>query len=270
MIYIPSKQGVHIDRIETTSQFCGVNGQLIEGSANPVFNDPHLPQTYAWYDISGGVLPVTDSLASLHAGSYIVVVTDRNGCTATATAIVPPPIFPNVTIDASQHEIILGDSARLTTHATANDILTYQWNPIPSYCLPCKQIEVGPLVSTIYTVTVTNLANCTATASTEILVLNSYNVYIPNIFTPNNDGINDHFTIQSGPNVSKIVSFRIFDRWGEVVFARNNIQTSETATSWDGNFKNQKAPMGIYVYVLEVEYVDGKHQLFHGDLTLME
>ena len=69
----------------------------------------------------------------------------------------------------------------------------------------CKKITVSPLASTIYTVTVTNLANCTATATINIQVREDYEVYIPNMFTPNNDGANDYFTIYSGPNVAKII-----------------------------------------------------------------
>ncbi len=268
-VFIPMIPGAKIDKVLTTSQTCGINGQLLDGSAAPLIGNPHLPHTYKWYDYLGNVLPVGDSLQSLTAGNYVVVVTDRSGCTNSATAIVPPPIFPNVVIHASDREIVIGDTVSLSVRATASDILTYQWNPTPSYCTICKYIKVAPTVSTIYTVTVTNLANCTATTTIDIQVRESYEVYIPTIFTPNNDGLNDYFTINSGPNVDKINYIQIFDRWGEMVFAQNNISTSDNKTSWDGNFKDKKAPLGTYVYRIEVQYADGKKHQFIGDITVL-
>ncbi len=268
-VFMPLIPGAKIDKVLTTSQTCGVNGELLDGSAAPLMSNPHLPQTYKWYDYLNNQLPVSDSLQSLTAGIYTVLVTDRSGCTTSATAVVPPPIYPNVVIHASDREITLGDSVSLSVRATASDILTYQWNPLPSYCTICKYIKVAPLQSTVYTVTVTNLANCTATTTIDIQVRETYEVYIPNIFTPNNDALNDYFTINAGPNVDKINYIQIFDRWGEMVFGQNNIPAGDYKTSWDGNFKDKKAPLGTYVYRLEIQYVDGKKRQFVGDIMVL-
>lgn len=89
-------------------------------------------------------------------------------------------------------------------------------------------------------------------------------LFIPNAFTPNNDGINDFFKV-AATNI-EMKSFRIFNRWGEEIFKSNTINFS-----WDGNFNNNKCSDGAYYYVLQFEScLENKRRFRYGTITLLD
>lgn len=98
-------------------------------------------------------------------------------------------------------------------------------------------------------------------------------VYIPNMFTPNNDGKNDYFTVYGGVNVKRINKLKIFDRWGELVFEKENLPPNLEPEGWDGSIKNKSGSLpyntAVFVYWAEVEFINGEVQFFKGDVTLI-
>ena len=94
-------------------------------------------------------------------------------------------------------------------------------------------------------------------------------IYIPNAFSPNGDGVNDYFMIYSGPGISQVLSFKIYDRWGEQLFQQLNFQPNDRAYGWDGTFKGQNMNNAVFVYVAEVAFIDGVKILYSGDVTLL-
>jgi gliding motility-associated-like protein len=86
--------------------------------------------------------------------------------------------------------------------------------------------------------------------------------WVPNAFTPNNDGKNDCFGIQHWGAVSRL-SFMIYNRWGEVVF-----QTRDASQCWDGRFKGALLPTGTFVYLIEADTPCGQVQR-KGTVTLI-
>ncbi len=96
------------------------------------------------------------------------------------------------------------------------------------------------------------------------------NLFFPNIFSPNGDGMNDDFFIFSNQGtVANIPYFRIFDRWGGLVLERFNIQPNDPATGWDGTENSKPASPGVYVWIAMIEHTDGKMQMLKGDVTLV-
>lgn len=87
-------------------------------------------------------------------------------------------------------------------------------------------------------------------------------IFVPNAFTPNNDGINDFFYIPSD-NLSDF-RFNVFDRWGNEVFATQNQRFR-----WDGTVDSRKVPEGVYVYVLEARTNEGQHVKRSGTISIM-
>ena len=92
-------------------------------------------------------------------------------------------------------------------------------------------------------------------------------IYFPNIFSPNGDGRNDEFIIQSNDDEAELKSFNIYDRWGNLMFSQQNIKLAE-AESWDGIYNGSALNPGVYIYVAEVEF-DGVLQSFYGDVTVV-
>jgi gliding motility-associated-like protein len=79
-----------------------------------------------------------------------------------------------------------------------------------------------------------------------------FNVYVPNAFSPNNDGVNDELLPFVPPQI-QVVSFEmnIFDRWGNLVF-----KTTDPTFSWDGRWNGKEMPIGVYIYSFQMEYID--------------
>ena len=105
--------------------------------------------------------------------------------------------------------------------------------------------------------------------STLVEVQKSRNIFIPNIFTPNNDTHNDKWVIFGGIGVVQIKTLKIFDRWGEQVYGLTNFQPNDPAYGWDGYFRGEIMRSNVFVYFIEVEFVDGLVIPYKGDFTLM-
>ena len=203
------------------------------------------------------------------AGTYTVEVRDISGCIDTRVAVVQPPIYPSLTVTPALTTLVLGDNVTLVALPTAQEAYVYTWSAAAGLdCYDCKKPVASPIVSSVYTVTITNAAGCTATASAAINIDNQYNVYIPNIITPNNDGANDNFIIHANTSVRVLRKITIFDRWGELVYTNQNLLPNDSRDAWDGTYKGKEVNNGVFVYMIEVEFMDGTTQMLTGDLTV--
>ena len=95
-------------------------------------------------------------------------------------------------------------------------------------------------------------------------------VYVPNVFSPNYDGLNDKFTVYSNDEVKIIDRLRIYDRWGEFIFELNNFPPNNTNYGWDGTFRNKPENPGVYVYTVDWTDLDGTKRKLSGDVTLLK
>ncbi len=112
---------------------------------------------------------------------------------------------------------------------------------------------------------VENDYGCRDTARGQVVVEGASTVYIPNAFTPNNDGVNDYFNVQ-GIGLTDI-QMSIYNRWGQIVFTSDN-----TSKGWDGNdyYSGTKCPIGVYVYQVKVKSFKGDTREYVGRVTLVE
>jgi gliding motility-associated-like protein len=93
-------------------------------------------------------------------------------------------------------------------------------------------------------------------------------VYVPNIFTPNGDGINDILSVYGRERSIELVSFQIYDRWGNLLAETQNVQ-GEDIPVWDGFSKGREAREGVYVYQLRLRSGTGQTQTLFGTVTLV-
>jgi gliding motility-associated-like protein len=265
---LPTTGNITIDGLTTTPQLC--IDPTTSGTATITHNMNNPPFSYSWADINGAIVGSTANLMA-GAGTYTVEVTDISGCTDTKVAIIQPPLYPSVTVRPALTTIVLGDSLTLITVPGAQEAYVYSWSAVAGLnCYDCKKPVARPVVSSVYTVTITNAAGCSASASAQIDIDKKYNVYIPNIITPNNDGANDFFVVYANSSVNIIKKISIFDRWGELVFSNQNMPANTAENSWDGTFKGRELNNAVFVYILEVEYVDGTTETFKGDITVVK
>jgi len=136
-------------------------------------------------------------------------------------------------------------------------------------CTDCENPAVAPNYQTAYTLNVVTDDGCEAEASVTIFVDKNQPVFIPNAFTPNGDNINDVFMVHGNTAIQDVLIFRIFDRWGEVVFENQNTAPNTPEHGWDGLSKGQELNSGVYIYYIEVRFIDGTILPYSGELTLI-
>jgi gliding motility-associated-like protein len=110
---------------------------------------------------------------------------------------------------------------------------------------------------------------CMGSARLLLEIDNEIHIYIPNVFSPNGDGANDHFTLFTNEEVKEIVELQIFDRWGNNVFIKENFPPNEPMLGWNGTFKEKEMNPAVFAYMATVR--DSRDQLHHykGDVTLV-
>ena len=119
-----------------------------------------------------------------------------------------------------------------------------------------------------FNITVSNEVGCIDSTEVAIRVDKPRRIYIPNAFSPNSDGINDRFFI-AGRGYGLIRRFRIFDRWGDLVFESTGGLINDPVKGWDGTFQNEKMNDGLFIWTAEIEFLDGLTQAFSGEVLLL-
>ena len=229
-------------------------------------------------DLSGGYGNIQFSLndgpfisnpifGNLSAGDYTVRFVDAIGCDfeTSITLVDPPELLLSLPEDIT---IQLGDSIFLDP-VVNQPILNAQWEPTGVLrCDTCLRQFFQPLTSVDLTLTVSNSGSCEATDDLSILVKKSRNVFIPNAFSPNLDGINDNFIIYTGLGVERVRRLNIYDRWGALLFSSDD--ALDIREGWNGQFNGRELNSAVYVYIAEVEFIDGEVILYRGDVALIK
>ncbi len=220
------------------------------------------------YAIGQNDFTTLPTFTQLVAGSYQVYVQDANGCVFNEVAIVNLPQQIEVSL-GDDYEIHLGETVELEAQNNSDNALI-EWNV--DSCQNCPFFEVTPLITSEYEVTVLDtITGCSATDQVFVIVSKERKIFIPNAFSPNEDGYNDYITIfADSKSVRSIENFRVFNRWGALVFEKDSILPNEELEGWDGYFKGKKMQNGVYIYSVEIEFIDGEVEIFKGEFTLME
>ena len=101
-------------------------------------------------------------------------------------------------------------------------------------------------------------------------VIRERDVYIPNVFSPNGDNLNDYFSLFTDADVREITLMEIYTRWGESGFQKNQFPAKhDPAQGWDGKFAGEDLNPGVYVYRIEIIYGDDLENQFAGDVTIV-
>lgn len=215
----------------------------------------------------GKSISVGDSVYS-RTGTYINHIIRRSGCDSIVTTKLLVEDF-NFEITGNP-SIVEDDSTRLEVQASPPGIYTYQWSPPKELtCANCSATWVHPINTTEYTVTIKNASQaCQKSDKITVSVL-PCNVYIPDIFSPNNDQQNDIFFVYGNSCVKQIKEMIVYDRWGEVIYFKENLPFSDPQHGWDGKYLGGIAGAGVYTYKIWVEFNNGKTNKYYGAVTLL-
>ena len=140
------------------------------------------------------------------------------------------------------------------------------FNAEKEYCNNCNHFYFHPYETGFYYFSIINEFGCLLNDSIEIIVdvdCDNRTIEIPNFITPNNDGANDLFAIKNYKGVP-VLSIDIFDRWGENLF-----HTTNEKDSWNGIFRGQLVPAGVYVYQIRTNCIDAHSNILYGNITVL-
>ena len=170
--------------------------------------------------------------------------------------------------------INLGDSLRLS--ASINPPLSASWKWTPTNTVRCDTCPITwakPNTTTQYQVEILEKENkCRKTSRITVRIKSGCDIYIPTAFSPNGDNINDKFALYPSACLKRIKRFAVFNRWGNLIVARNDITAAnnQPIDLWDGTMNGNVLDTGTFVYVVEAEYINGQSEVISGDFSIVK
>ena len=202
--------------------------------------------------------------------NYKVVGSDTKGC-FTSSAFVPVKVYPMPVVTAGLDQTVnVGKSLDIVPQISP-DVIGVNWSPSTGIIARnYPGITVKPAQSTEYTILVKNEGGCFAEDKIAVYVMcDNSNVFVPNTFSPNGDGVNDVF-YPRGNGVFNIKNLVVFNRWGEVVFEKANFHANDALAGWNGTYKGRKLSPDVFVYTLEVLCSNNQSLVFKGNVALVK
>ncbi len=216
----------------------------------------------------GEVLKVGDSLLA-EPGTHIVVINRGVQCDSIVTTHVSVDDFRYVSTDSS-FVIVQGEGVSLDGTVTPAGRYQVTWTPSEGLsCQDCPVVEAKPEKSTVYRlVTSTDNNRCPLERKYRILV-RLCDVTLPGAFTPDRDGSNETFYAMGGDCVRSIREFIVYNRWGEIIFMKEDFPVGNPADGWDGNYRGRPVNPGAFAFKVIAERHDG-HLIVHtGNFVLI-
>ena len=222
------------------------------------------------YQICSADSLINSPFDQLAAGLYQISVKDRYGCQASQSLTVDEPIPFTVNIGP---DLMASLGEEINLNAVSNyPVQVHSWSP--AFGLTCTDCPNPILIAgndQSYLYTATNVNGCIAVDSIFIEVdRDNIPLFVPNIFTPNGDNINDFLFLSSaGQSVVEILELTIFDRWGNQFFNKQNFPPNIPQEGWNGKDGLKFLNTGVFIYVFRLRLADGSEKVLSGDVTLI-
>ena len=242
-----------LDFVTTTACFGEANG-----SATVSVSSGTPPYSINW---ENGQYSTT--INQQFAGMYTATVSDQNNCTQSDSVYIPQqaqPVLFNQQTDTFY--VNLGEEVTLSV-STNYDPVTYHWSPLAYFICPdCEENTIAPISDITYQITAENELGCQGQTTLYVMVNPEYLIFVPNVFSPNGDGNNDLFEVKS--KAVKQFEMKIFNRIGELVYRSNNV-----TDGWDGTYKGSLQSPGVFVWLIDIVYIDNHNRSLKGSVTLI-
>lgn len=259
VVTVMSSTAVVIDEVITLDARCG----FPNGSLNVVASGGQAPLEYQLDDQPALTFPF---LTLLSAGTYELQVRDAAGCTAVMDVTLndsPPIALSVLQFQAANCQENDGVLSVGTTGGSGPVQVSLNG------AFVAEPQVITDLAGGNYLLEAIDTLGCSDTLNIQIPIANCP-VYVPNIFSPNRDGVNDYFAPVSVQGVGiEVLRFQIFDRWGGVVFEQGGGLLGDSQLRWDGRRGGELLSQGVYVYFLDLRYSNGDLVRLSGDVTLL-
>jgi len=262
------------DMTDTVSQTVTVNQLPVvdigpfEGCYSTTLEAPPGYEFYVWYNEEDSVLAYNALTLTVDStGIYYLEVTDGNGCTGLSEPI-EAYVYEAPIINAIPDTVFVTDGALalLEAEVIVGGDVNFSWTPAIDVNCPTCPVTLAFSVGEENTFYVTGEEHgCVSAPDSIVVIMTESELIIPNAFTPNEDGLNDVFSILN-PIYYPVFSFEIYNRWGQQVFA-----TSDVTRGWDGTYDTKTQEIGMYIWVVTYEKANepGKKFILRGTVTLL-
>jgi gliding motility-associated-like protein len=238
------------------AQLNATGGFAYSWSPISYLNDPLIPNPIA-HPVATTTYTVSISTINTLGDTCIQTLT-------TTVYVIDPYIYP-LSVTADNDTITEGSSTVL--HVITDTTLAVTWTPVIGMSNPSSfNPTVAPTHTTTYTVSILDSTGCPRAVSITIYVLSmecrTEDVFVPNTFTPNSDGVNDILFVRS--NEIEELYFAVYNRWGQMVF-----ETTDMTKGWDGNYNGMKADPAVFAWYLRAKCFNGNELKKKGNTTLI-
>jgi gliding motility-associated-like protein len=225
--------------------------------------------TYVWSPTSiiANYPSATSVTVKPESTQYIyVTASTQDGCIIKDSILITVSLLGNINAEASasKYSVMEGESVTLLGQPSG---YSYQWQPANLVNSPTSQNTSATISNTqIYTLTVSDgicAKSDTVMVKTIPFICDHPFIFVPNAFSPNGDGDNDFLYVRSA--VTTDILFRVFDRWGEMVFESTSLHIG-----WDGKFKGRVLAPDVYDYYLKATCINGDSSIIKGNVTLLK
>jgi len=293
--FIPliNKPGMYYLQVQDSRNGCiGIDSILIEEAPNSLEEmlleivEPlcfgftngsvHIDQTIGGegpytYSLDGGFYSSIQDFYLLSPGEHILSVQDSSGCTLDTSILIPNG--HELVVDLGPDTLIrLGETLDISAllNVDPSEVTEVRWLPTPDdACINCLDISVSPTQTTQYDIRVVDQNGCVAEDFIIVRVKDESPLYIPNIYSPNNDNNNDHFMIFGGESVEQIDYINILDRWGSIVFEAFEFQPQDASIRWDGIYRGKPLQPAVFSYIIGYTMLNGVERQEAGTITLV-
>ena len=219
---------------------------------------------------NGESIQVGNNTYSL-AGTYVDSLSTPAGCDSIVITTIATGNIA-VAVDPATVNLDLGDELQLSSTVSFSDDYRLSWQPATAFsCTDCPDPLLQATSSGTYQLIATDLPSGCADSTTVTVMVNTCEaVFVPNAFSPNQDQINDQLEVFTDDCFTRLLSWRIFDRWGGLVYETNDqLLPNQTFTGWDGQRDGLNSPTGTYFYQLVLERRTGGDFVVVGEVVLV-
>ncbi len=221
---------------------------------------------------STDILGTNREYSTSESGTYVLKVLSTLGCSTEKDIVVD--IKPQIVVEVTGATVLQNGAIDTlfanVTGRTGDDIRIYNWTKDGELIdsVHSKYLVVSD--KGVYCAEVEDNDGCTGEACLTVSVSITKEIEVPNIFSPDGDGKNEKFFVKDGQNIDKIRTFKVWDRWGNLIYSDADFSFGDRKNHfWDGNYNGKKAMQGVYVYLVEFTWSDGKDDFVAGDVTLI-
>ncbi len=279
-LFTSVRPALSVDAGDDVTLDCATKTAELSGTMNV-----QLPEySSAWISLEGHDLENEDSMNPIvtESGTYILELRDEKlGCVATDTVEVMSGTEIGLNILESDFIIDEGDIIELETFISIpeSEISSVVWNHDGSLdCDTCLSTTAAPAESVLYDLTVVSTDGCVEILEVRVVVRPAreettvdvpYRLFIPTAFDPRSTTEDNTFRVFAGDHIASIISFDIYDRWGNLVFNAENVNPDDPEAGWNGVFRGEIVNSGVYIYNLTLEMQDQTTDTFTGSITVI-